>query len=383
MRFLWHSATPLCNSGYGKIGREIILRLKAAGHEVSVGTKHPHFGTYEWGDVSIFPGLDIGYMNEYIKEYSIDYVITLWDIWLLAGKRTFPKEKWIAYVPTDTNEMSSKLKEVAARAGRQLAMSKAGFLSMERAGFKPIYTPHGVDMKTLRPDDAARKAFRESFGWGDDIFVIGSVGLNYRDDRKGFIPLMQAFKKFHEARPDSRLYLHTDAGLKGGDTIPFAEIAQSLGIGEWVAWPNQMSYVLNLIDENWLRSVYNGMDVFCLPTRGEGFGIPAVDAQACGVPVILSNNTTGPELCKTGWLIDTDDDDLRWMTNDAWRNEPQSSAVLCRLEQAHDFWRSDPVGWRTNKALARERILEYDWDAVWTAYWEPFFKSLNQEKRSI
>lgn len=370
MYLLWYSASPQCNSGYGKIGREVCRRLKAAGHRVDIVTKHPQYGLGEWEGSRIFPGLDIAYINQFIKEQGVDYIISLFDIWLLDGKRKPPKEKWIAYVPTDTNDLSGKLAGVCREAGWLLAMSRYGMRSLRRAGFDPLYTPHGIDTAELRPDAEGREAFRRSFGWTDENFVIGSVGLNYRDDRKGFIPLMQAFQTFHERHPEARLYIHTDAGAKGGDTIPFVRIANALGIGDVTAWPDQMSYQFNLIDEGWLRSVYNGMDVFCLPTRGEGFGIPAVDAQSCGVPVILSNNTTGPELCKSGWLIDTDDDDLRWLPNDAWRNEPRASAVLAKMEEAYSAWRTWPT-WLLMKEAARTAALEYDWGRVWSEFWRP------------
>jgi len=378
MRILWQSASPLCNSGYGKIGREVITRLKAAGHTVTVATKHPHFGNYDWDGTTIMPGQDIAYLNEFMKRGKYDYVFTLWDIWMLADKLKFPKAKWVAYVPIDTNEISKKLLAVVKEAGTPVAMSKHGLRAMEASGLKPVYAPHGVDMSTLRPDAEARQAFRDGFGWDDETFVIGSVGLNYRDDRKGFIPLMQAFKAFHERHPKSRLYIHTDAGLKGGDTIPFARIAMSLGIGDAVAWPDQMSYYLNLIDEDWLRAIYNGMDVFCLPTRGEGFGIPTIDAQACGTPVIVTNNTTGPELCKSGWLIAVYERDLRWLQNDAWRYEPQPDAVLDDLEEAYCAWQGT-WGWADMKDAAREGVLEYDWPHVWDTYWAPLFASLEEK----
>lgn len=353
----------------------MIGRLKSRGHEITVVTKHPQFGNDEWQGTAIMPGQDMGYVNELLEKGRYDYVFTLWDIWLLSDKRKFPKDKWVAYVPIDSDQISARLYGVVKETGVQIAMSKHGLGAMRDAGLEPVYAPHAVDMSTLRPDEAARAAFRSGFGWGDETFVIGSVGLNYRDDRKGFIPLMQAFKAFHDRHPDSRLYLHTDNGKKGGDTVPFYVIARSLGIAEWVAWPDQAAYYLNLIDEDWLRAVYNGMDAFCLPTRGEGFGIPTVDAQSCGVPVIVSNNTSGPELCKTGWLIDVYERDLRWMMTDAWRHEPQCDAVLERLEEAYAEWR-DGDAWRAKKAQARERIAEYDWSAVWDKYWEPLWKML-------
>ena len=374
MNILWHSTSPACNSGYGKVSRELLRRLKAAGHSLTIATKHPSFGSLQWEGIDVFNGQDIAYLIELMGQRDIDYVFTLWDIWVLSGKRHFPKDKWVAYVPTDTNDLSTVLAEVLADTGVQIAMSKHGLSSMRRGGFAPLYAPHGVDMATLYPDPEGRREFRESFGWGEDMFVIGTVGLNYRDDRKGFIPLMQAFKAFHARHPQSRLYIHTDAGLKGGDTIPFAKIATAFGIGEAVAWPHQMSYAMSMIGEDWLRSIYNGMDVFCLPTRGEGFGIPTIDAQACNVPVIVSDNTTGPELCRTGWLIEKDEDDLRWLPNGAWRYEPRASAVLAKLEEAYDAWRSP--GWEAFKALARPGVAEYGWDVVWGKHFAPAFRLL-------
>ena len=40
------------------------------------------------------------------------------------------------------------------------------------------------------------------------------------------------------------------------------------------------------------------MDVFVLPTAGEGFGIPSLEAMSCGVPICVTNYTTGYELIK-------------------------------------------------------------------------------------
>ena len=377
MRILWQSATPCCNSGYGKQSRGLITRLTSAGHTVTVATKHPSFGLYTWDGVNIVPGQDIAYLCEFMKAYRYDLAFTLWDIWMLSDKRKFPKDRWAAYVPIDTDGISKQLLNVVKETRWPVAMSKHGMKAMQDAGLSPMYGPHGVDMTALRPDADARAAFRADFGWDDETFVVGSVGLNYRDDRKGFIPLMQAFKVFHERHPKSRLYLHTDAGLKGGDAIPFHKVATALGIGEWVAWPNQMSYALNLIDEDWLRSVYNGMDVYCSPTRGEGFGICTIDAQACGVPVIISNNTTGPELCKTGWLIDVAERDVRWLANDAFRHEPQMDAVLEQLETAYQ--ERETMGQPHIRQYIRSRVLDYDWPAVWETYWRQIFERIERE----
>lgn len=328
--------------------------------------------------MEIFPGADIAYCNRLIEDEGFDLVFTFWDIWKLEEKRRFPKDKWVAYVPIDSEWISTALKNVVTETAVQIAMSKHGLRELRSIdGLTPLYAPHGVDMAVMRPDDEGRKRFRDYFKFDDETFVIGSVGLNYGDDRKGFFPLIMAFQKFLERHPKSALYLHTDAGVKGTDVIPYATVAKSAGVGDHVYFPHQMSYYQSRIGEDWLRETYNGFDVFCLPTKGEGFGLPTVDAQACGVPVIVTNNTTGPELVKTGWLIDVTDDDKRWMLNDAWRLEPRASAVLARLEDAYSAWQ-DKREWAALRETARERILDYDWDKVWHKYWRPIWQLLEK-----
>jgi len=52
------------------------------------------------------------------------------------------------------------------------------------------------------------------------------------------------------------------------------------------------------LDEAGMANLYNCMDVFVLPTAGEGFGIPTLEAMSCGVPICVTNYTTGYELVK-------------------------------------------------------------------------------------
>jgi len=63
-----------------------------------------------------------------------------------------------------------------------------------------------------------------------------------------------------------------------------------------------------MLDEENLIKLYNISNVFLFPSFSEGFGFPALEAMACGTPVIASNRTAIPEIVgDAGILIDPTD----------------------------------------------------------------------------
>lgn len=382
MRILWHSTSPICRTGYGNITRALITKLRDAGHFVRVGTKHGDKNWHDWNGFDIFEAVDTVIVNQMLQNEGFDYILTMWDIWLMYEKRPYPKKKWVAYVPVDTEWISPQLVSVAQQAGMVIAMSEHGLRELQGAGIYTHYAPLGIDTKVFRPDDSGRQDFRSHFGWGDDIFVIGSVGLNYKDDRKGFIPLMTAFKEFHKRHPNARLYIHSLANERNtvGDCVIYHELAAHLGIDSLLAWPNQSDYLLGRIDEDQLCNIYNGFDVFCLSTKGEGFGMPIIEAQACGVPVITTATTTGPELVGPGWLIDVNPmDDRAFLMHQGWRLEPRPSQILAQLEAAYAAWQGS--AWGEFKAKSVENAVRFEGNAVWSKYWLPLLAEM--EKRLV
>jgi glycosyltransferase involved in cell wall biosynthesis len=51
------------------------------------------------------------------------------------------------------------------------------------------------------------------------------------------------------------------------------------------------------LDDKTMASLYRGCDTLVLPYRGEGFGLPLLEAQACGTPVITCKNGPAHEFC--------------------------------------------------------------------------------------
>ncbi len=86
-------------------------------------------------------------------------------------------------------------------------------------------------------------------------------------------------------------------------------------------FPNRYKLWIGEYDQRYLALMYNAADVFLGPSRGEGFGIPIIEAQACGTPVIVTNFSSMPELVR--WGVAVEPAHLTWTYQDSWQAHPQ------------------------------------------------------------
>jgi glycosyltransferase involved in cell wall biosynthesis len=79
------------------------------------------------------------------------------------------------------------------------------------------------------------------------------------------------------------------------------ELAQRLGVADRIEWSGYL-------DDAGLLKAYQDADAFALLSRYEGFGLPVLEAMACGTPVVCSNAASLPEVAGgAAWLVDPDD----------------------------------------------------------------------------
>ena len=103
-----------------------------------------------------------------------------------------------------------------------------------------------------------------------------------------------------------------------------------------------------------MASLYRGAEALVFPSLFEGFGVPIVEAMACGCPVLTSNRTACPEIAgSSALLVDpyTQKDILEGMSELARNNELRGKLRKRGLENARKFC------WE-NTALSYKKIFE-------------------------
>lgn len=149
-----------------------------------------------------------------------------------------------------------------------------------------------VDHQHFRPvtDPAHGAAVRQRYGIGARPFILGLSSLQ---PRKNFARLIAAF---HEARQAAQLPHRLVIG--GGKGWLYEEIyakVQELGLQDHVLFPGY-------IDDADLPALYSAAEFFAFPSLYEGFGLPIIEALACGTPVLTADNSCLPEAGGPGAL---------------------------------------------------------------------------------
>ncbi len=155
---------------------------------------------------------------------------------------------------------------------------------------KPVgVIPIGIE-KEFRPlNGFNQNGFRRKYGLSKKIIL--SVGTLER--RKNFEVLLKAFKEIREKGLNYQLVIIGDK-IKGSEKI--LNLSRDLGISREVVFTGY-------IPKEDLVYFYNLAEVFVYPSVYEGYGLPPLEAMACGLPVIVSRSSSLPEVVGEGALF--------------------------------------------------------------------------------
>jgi glycosyltransferase involved in cell wall biosynthesis len=334
-----------------------------------------HIGDGVGGEIPIFPrghhpyGQDVvGIVSE---RWQADVTISLMDAWVCQPDLYGPRTRFAPWFPIDHEPMQHIVREPVRKAFRPITMSRFGLAEAERAGIEAAYVPHGVETAVFCPGDKA--AARERAGLPQDAFVIGMVAANKgQPSRKALPQHLEAFALFRRRHPDALLYLHTSQarhGEHGGVNLP--ELCEHLGIADAVRFPDAHRYLLGFPDEA-LVDLYRSFDVLANVSCGEGFGIPILEAQAAGCPVVVGDWTSMTELCFGGWTVDRADSLRTWTALGSYQWTPRPEAIAECLEAAYG------ADLAVKGALARDAALDYDADRLAEECWRPVLDDIEE-----
>lgn len=135
------------------------------------------------------------------------------------------------------------------------------------------------------PSPETRQSVRAELGVAPSAFVVGHLGRLSPEKNQTF--LLKVFQAFHQSHPDSRLVIAGSGKLEQS----LRRAARELLPDEAVLWLGIRRDVPRLLQ---------AMDILVMPSFFEGLPLAALEAQAAGVPCLLSDRITGEAAVATG-----------------------------------------------------------------------------------
>lgn len=182
---------------------------------------------------------------------------------------------------------------------------KANIKSFRRAGYPKknlTYCPEGVYSQFFSPAHQNMKQYKS-----DEFTFFYNGDWSFR---KGFDVLIPAFAKAFSPTDNVRLLLlaHYQGQNKENSrqhiTSEFIELCNSKNIQRFP----HIEFIYDYIPDPFMPDLINCTDVFVFPTRGEAWGLPAIQSMSCGKPVITTNWGGQLDYCnhKNSYLIDVE-----------------------------------------------------------------------------
>lgn len=291
------------------------------------------------------------------------------------------------WFPVDHEPIPPGVLERARSTYENLVYSKSAAKELQDNSVQHTYIPHGVETTLYKPlSEEERKDAKEWLGFPRDCFLVGTVGANKGyPPRKGWNEMYTAMAEFLRSSPDPGnvfFYQHSlMTGEHGGPDL--SQVAEDFGLSDKIRFANPYKLLSDGMTNEQMNRIYNAMDVFILLSRGEGFGLPILEAQSCGTPVIVTDWTACRELGEVGYKIPILH--REWTPQRSFWGiaDPQKAAAA--LQDVQAAWLAGKQGWGTTYAnlrtAARNFALPYDWQKLVDENWAPFINRIWEETK--
>lgn len=306
----------VAQTGFSRCTHAVADSLHAAGHDILViginyygsGHTYPYriipahdptdFGQDGWG-IGRLPSVllrefpDIVIINQdpwnikaYFTQLSAAFSELMRNVKLSKEEfRKLLKIRFVGWLAVD-GENQITAADLNDRLDHVVVWAKFAQKELETRGWEGLTSiiPLGVDTSVFYPREGARSQVFPMLP--EDAFIVGVVGRN--QIRKRIDLSIRYFAKWLDTlSADERelCYLYLHVAPTGENAVDIRALILYYGLkGRVLAFEPQPGH--GVTDEE-MALIYSGLDVYLTTTQGEGFGLPALEAMACGCPCIV------------------------------------------------------------------------------------------------
>lgn len=356
-RILFCGEATWLSTGFAKYNREIMSRLHATGKYEMAEMGAYATGTEEqakklpWKFYGVLPInaeekkiYDSNKTNQFgvykfdavVADFQPDIIFDARDPWMLQHIESsrFRNRYKTVFCPTvdSAPQRQDWIDNTFKKADVITAYSRFGKRTLEQQGVKVWdVTSPGVDLEVFDIKD--RAAIKKDWGFKKGLIIIGTVMRNQK--RKLFPELFEAYADLRRRYKDDRqvkksvLLCHTswpDVGWNLPELLQRYAVQRHViftykcdhcvktffswflpcngqGKGKCIFCGQMAAHMPTThsgVDEKELADIYNLMDIYVQPAICEGWGLPIVEAKACGVPGLYSNYSAMEDHCENG-----------------------------------------------------------------------------------
>jgi len=397
LKIIWHANSVTTNSGYATFSRDLLYRLLEDGWDISmVGFfgQEGYFSYEHGGDLvkdkfkniklKVYPKMNDPYGSDALVEHAVDFgahvAFTMVDLHVMNGQKLRELEnrniKFIPYLPIDQDPPHLAVLGNLNLAYKIITFSRFGQKVLQNHGYTSTLILEGIDTDIFKPMDKAE--CRKELQLPQDIFLFGMIGANKENPpRKGFQEAIEAFKRFSDKHPEARIFFHTQQTAPGG--FPILEYGKYLGVSEKMFFINPYKGSFKA-DSYWVAKEINAFDVLLHPSQTEGFGLLPVESMACGVPPIVNQCCSQPEMIIDGVTGEVCKPAKPWFRSmGAYVYPADVDSLYDKMEKLYVKVKDEKKRKKIAKKARQHVIKNFNIDKQVKELWVPYLEELQDE----